>query len=263
MATVLVTGGTGHLGRDIVARLMAQGDRVRVLARNPGTDPSIEWIRGDLGTGTGIARAVAGVDAIVHAATNSPAAQRGGLRPGDFTHSPSDVDVTGTGELLAQAGRAGVSHFVHISIVGVQQARVPYSRIKAAAENLVRQGPVPWSIVAATPFYWLAARMMDTMANRRLWPLPSNVYWQPVDSTEFADYVVECLDEGPQGRRDDFAGPQILTLVDMAHQYQSARGIRRRIVGVPLPGFAVRAMGPGTSPHGRRGKVTWSEWLAG
>jgi uncharacterized protein YbjT (DUF2867 family) len=262
MDTVLVTGGTGHLGRDVVTLLIAQGHQVRILARRPGRDPGIEWVAGDLGTGAGIAEAVAGVDAVVHAATHSPAAQRGQLRPGDFVRSPSDVDVDGTRRLLAEANRAGVRHFLHVSIVGVQQSRAPYSRTKAAAENLVRDGAVPWSIVAATPFYWLLARMLDNMARRRLWALPSNLAMQPGDSADFAEYVVDCLGDGPRGRREDFGGPQILPMVELARQYQAARGISRRILGIPLPGFALRAAGPQTCPDGRHGKTTWSDWLS-
>lgn len=60
MKTVLVTGGTGHLGLDIVRMLKAEGKPVRILARNPGQTSDVEWIKGDLGTGQGVADAVAG-----------------------------------------------------------------------------------------------------------------------------------------------------------------------------------------------------------
>jgi uncharacterized protein YbjT (DUF2867 family) len=262
MNSVLVTGGTGHLGSDIVRLLKARGDGVRVLARTPGQDPDVEWIRGDLSTGAGIPEAVTGTHTIVHAATLSPAAQRGYLRLGDFFRSPSAVDVEGTRRLLDAAARAGVEHFLYVSIVGVQQSRYPYSRLKAAAEDLVRAGTTPWSIVPATGFYWLLARMLDNMARRRTWPLPSNLEMQPGDSADFAVYVVDCVTAGPGGDRTGFGGPETLRLVEMARQYQAARGIERRIVGLRLPGFALRAGGPQTCPGGRRGKTTWAEWLA-
>jgi uncharacterized protein YbjT (DUF2867 family) len=262
MNNVLVTGGTGHLGADLVKLLKARGDRVRILARRPGTDPDVEWIRGDLATGAGIPEAVDGVEVVVHAATHSPAAQRGYLRPGDFFRSPADVDVDGTRRLLDRAARAGVQHFLYVSIVGVQQSRLPYARLKATAENLVRSSPVPWSIAPATPFYWLLVRMLDTMADRRIWPLPSNLPTQPCDSADFAESLVECLADGPGRDRPDFGGPEIATLVEFARQYQAARGIRRRIVGLPLPGFVRRAAGRQTCSDGRRGKTTWAEWLA-
>jgi uncharacterized protein YbjT (DUF2867 family) len=264
MSVVLITGGTGHLGREIVPRLASQGHRIRILARNPDptANPAVEWTAGDLATGAGVEQAVAGVDTIVHAATHSPAAQRGALRPRDFFGSPTDVDIEGTRRLLEAAGAAGVDHFLHISIVGVQQSRLPYSRVKAEAENLVSAGNAPWSIVAATAFYWLLGRMFDHMANRRWWALP-NLPTQPCDVTDFADYVVECLGDGPCGRREDFGGPQILTMAELARAYQAARGVPRRVLGLPIPGLAVRAAGPQTCPRGRHGRTTWNEWLHG
>jgi uncharacterized protein YbjT (DUF2867 family) len=262
MHKVLVTGGTGHLGRDIVRLLKERGDMVRVLARTPGQDPDVEWIRGDLSTGVGIPEALAGTHTVVHAATLSPAAQRGYLRMGDFIRSPSEVDLGGTRRLLDAAARAGAQHFLYVSIVGVQQSRFPYSRLKAAAEDLVRAGTVPWSIVPATGFYWLLARMLDTMAGRRIWPLPSKLAMQPGDSADFAKYVVESVADGPTGERIGFGGPETLTLVELARQYQAARGISRRIVAMPLPGYVLSAAGPQTCPDGRHGATTWAEWLS-
>src|SRR5689334_20784682 len=115
---ILVTGGTGHLGRAIVARLLEQGHAVRVLARQPGNDLSIDWARGDLSTGAGLEHAVGGgIETIIHAATHSPIAQRGALRAVDLFRSPTEVDVQGTAALLKAAARANVHHFLHISIV--------------------------------------------------------------------------------------------------------------------------------------------------
>jgi len=260
---VLVTGGTGHLGRDIVRLLKSDGRQVRILARNPGDDPDLEWIKGDLGTGLGVAEAVTGVDVVVHAATNSPAAQRGQLRVRDFARSPGDVDIEGTGRLLAEAGRERVKHFLHVSIIGVQESQLPYSRVKAAAENIVREGVVPWSIVPASGFYWLLARMFDTMARRPLWPLPSNLDMQPCDSTEFAQFVVESVNAGPSGLRRDFGGPEILSLVKLAGQYQAARGLKRRILPLRVPARLLRAGGRQVCQDGHRGTTTWSGWLTG
>jgi uncharacterized protein YbjT (DUF2867 family) len=114
MDTVLVTGGTGHLGRNIVPQLQQRNYRVRILARTPGQHPAIDWIQGDLATGEGIAEAVADAHTIVHAATLSPAARRGRFRLGDFFRSPPDVDVQGTRRLLAQAKQAGAEHFLRV-----------------------------------------------------------------------------------------------------------------------------------------------------
>jgi uncharacterized protein YbjT (DUF2867 family) len=261
---ILVTGGTGHLGRAIVGLLQEEGNHVRVLARRPGRDADIEWVRGDLGTGEGVAAAVAGTETVIHAATNSPAARRGGFRPLDFVRSPTDVDVAGTKALLTAAEEAAVEHFVHISIVGLQHmARLsPYSRVKIAAEELVRSSSVPWSIVRATAFHWLLDRMLANMARRRVLLLPAEVRMEPVDSDDFARFVVACLSDGRRGEREDFAGPEALTMRKLAEQYLAARGLRRRIWNAPLPRRFTSALEAGsTSPDARRGATTWAEWL--
>ena len=259
---ILVTGGTGHLGRDIVGRLTDQGHQVRVLARTPGQNNAVEWVRGDLATGRGITEAVSGTEVIVHAATYSPAARRGTFRPADFVRSPSDVDIGGTRQLLGAAGQAGVAHFLYISIVGVQHSRVPYLRLKATAEDLVRQSGVPYSIVAATQFYWLMDRMLGRMGRLPVLPLPTTLPMQLADEGDFAAYVVECVADGPRGDRQPFGGPQVMTFGEIAEQYQAARGLQRRIVPVPLPRAAVRAAANLTCPEGRRGTTTWAEWLS-
>src|SRR4029450_11611103 len=106
MDTVLVTGGTGHLGRDLVSRLRGPY-RVRVLARSAGSDPDVEWIGGGLATGEGIADALAGSQTLIHAATLSPAARRGFLVPKDMWSSPSGGDREGKARLLDQEQAAG------------------------------------------------------------------------------------------------------------------------------------------------------------
>lgn len=258
---ILVTGGTGHLGRGIVSRLTGAGHQVRVLARTPGPDPAVEWVAGDLATGRGITEAVSGVEAVLHAATSSPTASRGTFRPVDFVRSPPEVDIGGTRQLLGAAGQAGVAHFLYVSIVGVRHARLPYSRLKAAAEDLVRQSGVPHSIVAATQFYWLVDRILGRVARLPVWPLPTKVPMQPGDEDDFAAYVVECIADGPGGDRQPFCGPDVMSLGEIAQQYQAARRLQQRILPVPLPRAAVRAAGELTCPDGRRGTTTWAEWL--
>jgi len=260
---ILVTGGTGHLGTSVVARLKERGDHVRVLARRPGSDPTLEWVQGDLATGEGIDTAVAGVETVIHAATDSPAARRGGFRPLDFVRSPTGVDIDGTTALLAAAEDGGIEHFVHVSIVGLRHmARLPYSRVKLAAEDLVRSSPVPWSIVRAAGFYWLLERMLANMVKRPPVLLPAHVRMQPVDADDFAEFVVECLRDGDRGEREDFAGPEVLSTHELAEQYLAARGLGRRIRKAPVPRKVQSALTAGnTAPTGRRGATTWAEWL--
>lgn len=260
MSTVLVTGGTGHLGSRVVDLLLAEEHDVRVLARSPGADPRVGWIRGDLATGAGVADAVAGADAVVHAATWSPAARRGYLLPVDLVRTPPDVDVDGTRRLLDEAAQAGVGHFLHVSIVGLEGVRMPYARVKLAAEALVRASRVPWSIVPATAFHWLWHRMLTRQLRLPVWTLP-RLLLQPVDSDDFAGYVVECLADGPGGNRPEFGGPETLTLPDLARQFLDAYGERRPLVAIPVPARFAQAAGRLPGPEARHGTTTWAEWL--
>jgi uncharacterized protein YbjT (DUF2867 family) len=259
--TVLVTGGTGHLGRDLIGRLKGS-HRVRVLARSAGSDPDVAWIRGDLATGAGLAEALDGSQTVIHAATLSPAARRGYFVPKDLWTSPSSVDRDGTARLLDAAGAAGVDHFIYISIVGIDKPRLPYLRHKLEAEQLVRQGPVPWSIARAAQFHWLLDRMFGKMARLPMVPLP-DLALEPVDTTDFADYVVEVVSNRPGGRLADFGGPEVLTFAQAFDQWQQIRKRPARTMRVPLPSAArdaataMSVSGPGS----RHGKITWTEWL--
>jgi uncharacterized protein YbjT (DUF2867 family) len=96
-----------------------------------------------------------------------------------------------------------------------------------------------------------------------VWPLLGDLPFQPVDSKDFAEYLVQCVADGPQGNREEFGGPEVMSFGELVKQYGDARGLRRPILHVPLPGVTARAFGAGfTCPGGRRGRTTWSEWLS-
>jgi uncharacterized protein YbjT (DUF2867 family) len=260
MAIVLVTGGTGHLGRELVA-LLKGAYEVRVLARSPQSDPEVQWVKGDLATGEGIPEAMAGVRIVLHAATLSPAASRGYFVPADLWRSPPEVDVDGTRQLLSEAERVGVAHFLYISIVGVEHPRGPYLRLKHIAEGLVRTGGVPWSIVRATQFYWLLDRMLGKAVRLPALVLPTDLPTQPGDAGDFAQYLLECIADGPGEQRQDFGGPELLTLGDLVQQWQQARDRPRPILRLPVPSRIAQTAAEMTCPDGHRGPTTWSQWL--
>jgi uncharacterized protein YbjT (DUF2867 family) len=262
MTLVLVTGGTGHLGQDLVRTLLWQGHRVRVLARSSRRDsnphPDLEWAIGDLATGRGLQAALEGVHTVINAATFSPIARRGGIRPVDFITSPSEVDVEGTERLLALSRTANVRHFLHVSIVGLDEASLPYARVKLRGEQLVRESSLPWSVVRAMPFYYLLERMLAGLAWLPVWPLPKAAF-NPVDTSDVADYLIKCALEGPGGVRAEIGGPEDLSCIEFARQYQQACGLHRPILPL-LSEKAARGMGFVVS-RGARGKLRWSEWL--
>lgn len=259
MVLTLVTGGTGHLGRDIVDRLVREGRPVRMLARSRGVRSDVEWAIGDLATGAGLRDALRDVDTVIHAATCSPIARRGGIRPSDFFTSPSAVDLEGTGRLLSCCGDARVRHFLHVSIVGLDEATLPYARVKLAGERLVRASTLSWSVVRAMPFYYLLDRLLAGLAWLPVWPVPTTLF-NPVDTSDVADHVVSCAFDQRRGERPEIGGPEDLTLVSLARRYQDARRLHRKILPINLSDAKARGMGFVVS-RGVRGRLCWADWL--
>lgn len=259
MALTLVTGGTGHLGRDIVDRLVRDGRPVRVLARSRGPRSDVEWAIGNLATGTGLREALHDVDTVINAATCSPIARRGGVRPIDFIRSPSAVDVEGTERLLSLCGTAEVRHFLHVSIVGLDEATLPYARVKLAGERLVRASALSWSVVRAMPFYYLLDKLLSGISWLPVWPVPTTLF-NPVDTWDVADHVATCAFDGLRGVRAEIGGPEDLDLVTLAHQYQDARRLHRKILPISLSEAKARGMGFVVS-QGVRGRLLWTDWL--
>lgn len=244
---VLVTGGTGVLGRRVVERLDAAGVGSRVLSRGgrPGT------VRGDLLTGEGLDAAVRGVDTIVHCASSPYRKAR-------------QVDVGGTRRLLESAAAAGVSHVIYISIVGVDRApSYPYYRVKLETERVVEASPVPHTILRATQFYDLVLMAVRSLDRLPVMLVPAGFLGQPVDAGEVADRLAEIALSGPAGRAPDVGGPDVRTLASAARGYLDVLRSRKRIIEFPSPGKMARAVRAGalTCPENAYGRVRWEEFL--
>jgi len=245
---ILVTGGTGSLGRRIVDRLRGPGYEVRTLSRSAR---GAGVVRGDLSTGEGLTEALKGVDVLIHCAS-SPRKSR-------------QTDVEGTGRLLEAASRAGVSHVVFVSIVGVDRnPHLPYYRAKLEAERIVERFPVPWTILRATQFHEFALKQIRLLERIPVMMVPRGFLLQPIDIGEVADRLVELALSEPGGRVLNIGGPEVRTLPDLARSYLKVSGRRRRVVEVTVPGKAARALYEGAqlAPGQAYGEIRWEEFLS-
>jgi uncharacterized protein YbjT (DUF2867 family) len=251
MTRVLVTGGVGGFGRALVPRLADRGYTVRILSRRLApAGLTTEWAQADIESGAGLAAALVGVHVVVHAASS----------PGKHTR---EIDVEGTRRLLHAARAAEVAHFAYISIVGIDQIPFAYYRHKLAAEALVSDSRLPWSILRATQFHTLIDTFLRSADRLPLLLLPTDLQFQPIDAGEAAERMGEVVVAGPAGRLPDIGGPEVLTLGAMARDWMRARGRQRRIVHLPAPGAFAAALrqGRNTSPDQRYGLITWADWL--
>ena len=251
--TLLITGGTGTLGRALVDAATAAGLAVRVASRRSGprdASTTAEWAQMDLESGVGVASGLAGVDTVIHAASDPRRSKA--------------VDVRGTQRLLDAARNAGIRHLVYVSIVGVDRIPLPYYRHKLAAEALVAAGAVPYSIIRITQFHELVDTMLRGIDRiPRLLLVPSGFEIQSVAAVEAAASVLRGLAAGPSVPRTDFSGPEVLTWKEVAALWLSARGAGKSVWNVPLPGRVAAALrrGYGTAPAAERGRLRWRDWV--
>ncbi|MUN37622.1 SDR family oxidoreductase [Actinomadura litoris] len=246
-STILVTGGTGLLGAQVVPLLRRAGHTVRVLSRHDrGPEDGVRYVAVDLMTGEGLDAALDGVRTVLHLA--------GG---------PKGDDVS-TRNLVQAARRAGsVDHLVLISVVGADAVPIGYFARKAAAEAIVAASGIPYTILRAAQFHELALKTVRAMAKAPVLPAPGGVRWQPVASGDVAARLAELTLGAPAGRVSDLVGPRVYTLEELQRGYLAAVGRRRMRLPIRVPGKIGKAYRSGVnlSLDASVGTRTWEEFL--
>lgn len=242
---IAVAGATGRIGRLTTAALEAAGHQTVPLSRRAGVDAY---------TGSGLADAMAGADAVI-----------------DVTNNPSQdlaeiVDFFGTvtKNLLAAGEKAGVRHHVLLSIVGLDHnSRAPHYAGKREQERLVASGPVPWSIVRATQFHDFAA-MVAGWAEKDGTATIAPLLVQPIAQDDVAAILADVAVGAPLGYKLDIAGPETQDLVDMARRTFAVRGKDIKLVPTWRGNFGTDMAGEILLPGdgARLGTITFEDWLA-
>lgn len=236
---IAVAGGTGQAGAQAVAGARARGHKVVILARSVSVD---------LVTGSGVAAALDGVDAVIDAS---------GVRPGD---EPAEFHEAVMRRLTA----ARPPHIVVLSIVNCDQASThPLYRGKLAQERAAEQSGVPFTIARTTQFHEFAAQVWR-MGTRGPLHFAPRMRTQPVAVREVGEYLVQLAEESPAERAADLGGPREESLVDMVRRYARTRGVGRFVIPINMGGDFGRAQRDGSllpGPEAIRGVETFDEWL--
>lgn len=236
--TILITGGTGRLGRHVAAALRSRSLDHRILSRSPGDGRVVA----DLATGEGLPAALDGVDTVLHLATSR------------------SKDISQTRRLLDAMGPT--RHLVFISIVGVDRIPYGYYRDKVASEQAIEESGVPFTIIRVTQFHGFVNEVLE--AQRRLpVTIVLPVSAQTIHMPDVAERLADLAAAAPAGRVADLGGPEQLTMREYARQWQESRGIRRPIWALHLPGKTVAAFRAGHHMSGLpgAGHVTYREYL--
>ncbi|MFJ8363535.1 SDR family oxidoreductase [Streptomyces sp. NPDC093984] len=242
---IAVAGATGNIGALTVAALERAGHDVVRISRSLGVD---------LSTGEGLDAVLAGVEVLVDTTSHETA---------DRDEAVAHFGTT-TRNLLAAEERAAVRHHVLLSIVGLHrvEGNAHYAG-KREQERLVTEGPVPWTIVAATQFHDFAATVTKWTEQDGVATIPPLLV-QPIAPADVGEVLAEIAVGAPRGRYRDVAGPEPQDLVDMARRTHDARGHAVKLVPTWSSVLGVEMAGDVLLPgqDARIAPTTFDEWLA-
>ncbi|MFZ5637527.1 MAG: complex I NDUFA9 subunit family protein [Pseudomonadota bacterium] len=234
--TVVVLGGSGFIGRVLVARLLANGERVRVLSRSADTrartDAAAEHVVGDVYDPSFLRDAFAGADVVVNLV--------GILNErGDDGLGFRRVYVELAETVLAAMRETGLRRLLQMSALHAGDGESHYLVARGEAEALVRASGLDWTLfrpsVVAGPGDGLFCRFAQLLRFAPGLPLGrADARFQPVWVDDVAEAFVRALDDAATiGRSYDLVGPEVMTLGDIVRLTAQAKGWPRFVL--PLP----------------------------
>jgi uncharacterized protein YbjT (DUF2867 family) len=242
---IIVIGGTGLIGSKLVATLRDHGHDP--IAAAP---PNVNTL-----TGEGLAAALSGADVVV-----------------DVSNSPSFEDAavlhffkTSTRNLLAREAAEGVRHHVALSVVGTERLlESGYFRAKMAQEDLIKAGPIPYSIVHATQFFEFVKSIADGATTGNVVRL-SPALIQPIAADDVASAVGRVAVGAPLNDVAEVAGPERFRLDDLIRLGLAAKGDPREVISDPGARYYGAALSENTllpGPKATLASTRFEAWLA-
>jgi NADH dehydrogenase len=259
---LLLTGATGLVGSALLPRLVAEGEEVRCLVRDPrrlgAQRVRVQIALGDLADPPSFRNALRGVDTVVHLA----AAIRDQPRA-----SIEELNGIATWRLVQAAERAGATRFLFCSALGASSHhRARFFRAKALAERAVCESSLRATILAPSLVYAPGDRWLTLLARLARLPLMpvsgrGRAAYQPIWAEDLADCIRAAL-RAPDGRareRYELAGPETLSHEDVVRAVQrSLDGRPRPLAHIPTP-IVSRALRLLAAVRGEHAFATWDE----
>jgi len=242
---IVVIGGTGLIGSGLVTKLKTLGHEAAAAAPNTGVNTL---------TGEGLAEVLKKAQVVV-----------------DVSNSPSFEDAavmnffqTSTGNLLAYEAAAGVGHHVALSIVGSERiSDSGYMRAKVAQEKLIKEGPIPYSIIHSTQFFEFAKRIADEATTGNSVRVPP-VRFQPIAADDVVSAVAKVAISSPLNGSIEIAGPEQFRFDELIRQRLSGLNDSRKVIADPHARyFGAKMSEDSLVPIGEAqlGETRFEDWL--
>jgi uncharacterized protein YbjT (DUF2867 family) len=243
---IVIIGGTGLIGSKVVSKLREHGHEAGPASPDTGVNTL---------TGEGLAAALEGADVVV-----------------DVSNSPSFEDAavlkffqTSTGNLLAAAAAAGVSHYVALSVVGTDRlSESGYFRAKIVQENLIKGSSIPYSIVHATQFFEFVKRIADDATDGDMVRL-APVLIQPMAAEDVAGAVARTSVESPVNGTVEVAGPEQFRLDELVQRGLAARHDPRKVAADPQARYFGAKLGERMlvpDADAKLSEIRFEDWLS-
>lgn len=150
-----------------------------------------------------------------------------------------------------------------LPIVGIDEIPLKYYKLKYEAEDLLKNSSIPYTIVRATQFHNFVENAFLSKPLFKRYIVPGNIKCQSVDVSEFANHLIGLVDKGAQGRADDFGGPHIMTLREMAELKIKIHNETNKVLNFSIPGELYKSFidGKNTNDNQKMGKITFGDYL--
>ena len=242
---IVVVGGSGLIGSKVVAKLVEQGHKAVPASPSSGVNTL---------TGEGLANVLEGASVVV-----------------DVSNSPSFEDAavmeffkTSTRNLLTYAKAAGVGHYVALSVVGSERLlESGYFRAKIVQEKMIKESPIPYSIVRATQFFEFVKDITDFSSDGSVIRLPPALL-QPMAADDVAGAVCKVAVGAPLNGTVEIGGPKAFRFDELIRLGMNARNDSRQVITDPQAGYfgvkvSERTLIPGEDAQ--LGEKRFEDWL--
>ncbi|WP_458187478.1 complex I NDUFA9 subunit family protein [Haladaptatus sp. NG-WS-4] len=234
---ILVTGGTGFIGRNLVRTLDERDHEVTVLARNPdeaSLPDDVEEAMGDVTALASIEDAFEGQDAVINLVSLSPLFKP----PRGLTHT--SVHLGGTQNVVQAAEEHDVDKIIQMSALGADPTGpTEYIRAKGQAEEVVKNSDLRWTVFRPSVVFGEESEFLSftkKLTPPYLAPLPGGgkTRFQPIWVGDFVPMVADGLDDAHDGEVYEIGGPEVLTLAEVGKLVRGADGQSVTVVPIPM-----------------------------